>query len=108
MAFQPSMNCDFNGRSLTNFLRRKSVLSAPRLLFLRLSFVSLLVCACCAVAHYQRWVWGNRGQPVSWLISMLLLMLAFSPQPRQIAASLKSSLTPRTAVFLFWIVFFSC
>lgn len=101
------MNCDFNGRSLTNFLRRKSGLSAPRLLLLSLSFVSLLVCACCAVAHYQRWVWGNRGQPVSWLISMLLLMLAFSPQPRQIAASLKSSLTPRTAFFLFWILFFA-
>src|SRR6202521_2833229 len=100
-------NSNSGGSPIMDLAQRKSGLSRPRILLLSLSFVSLVICACCAVAHYQKWAWGNRGQPVSWLISMLLLMLAFSPQPRQFAASLKSSMTPRRAFFLFWIFFFA-
>src|SRR4030095_8254913 len=34
------------------------------------------------------------------------VMLAFLPGPRELAASLKASIKPRTAFFLFWILFF--
>ena len=37
---------------------------------------------------------------------MLFLMLAFLPGPRELAASLKASIKPKTAFFLFWILFF--
>lgn len=37
---------------------------------------------------------------------MLFLVLAFLPGPRELAASLKASVKPRTAFFLFWILFF--
>ena len=37
---------------------------------------------------------------------MLFVMLAFLPGPRELAASLKASIKPRTAFFLFWILFF--
>ena len=37
---------------------------------------------------------------------MLLLVLAFLPGPRELAARLKASIKPRTAFFLFWILFF--
>ena len=45
-------------------------------------------------------------QPIGWLLSMLFVMLAFLPGPRELAASLKASIKPRTAFFLFWILFF--
>ena len=37
---------------------------------------------------------------------MLFVMLAFLPGPRELAANLKASIKPRTAFFLFWILFF--
>jgi len=73
----------------------------PRILLLGLSFVSLVICAVGGAAHYLKSVWGDRAQPIGWLLSMLFLLLAFSPQPRQIAARLKSLINRRTAFFLF-------
>jgi len=37
---------------------------------------------------------------------MLFLLVAFAPPPRESARWLKSLITPRTAFFLFWILFF--
>src|SRR2546428_9562135 len=86
--------------------RRKSGFSTPRILLLSLSFVSLVLCVTSATAHYLKWAWGDRGQPVGWLLSMFFLLLAFSPPPPQIAASLKSLIKPKTAFFVFWILVF--
>src|SRR6266705_358072 len=83
----------------------KSRFSTPRILLLGLSFLSLVICAGGATAHYSKWAWGNRAQSIGWLLSMLFLLLAFSPPPpRQIAASLKSLIKPKAAFFLFWIL----
>ena len=87
--------------------QRKSGLSTPRILFLSLSFVSLVICAYCAVSHYLKWNWGNPGQPVGWLLSMLFLLLAFAPRPRQVAAGLKSAIKPKAAFFVFWLLVFT-
>ncbi len=81
----------------------KSRFSTPRILLLGLSFLSLVICAGGATAHYSKWAWGNRAQPIGWLLSMLFLLLAFSPlPPRQIAARLKSLIKPKAAFFVFW------
>src|SRR5262245_15949371 len=37
---------------------------------------------------------------------MLFLLLAFLPSVRELGVTLKASLRPRTAFFLFWILFF--
>jgi len=84
----------------------KSRLFTPRILLLGLSLISLLICALGATAHYQKWAWGNPWQPVGWLLSMLFLLLAFLPSPSEIATGLKPLIKPRTAFFLFWILFF--
>jgi DNA-binding beta-propeller fold protein YncE len=84
----------------------KSQLGTPRVLLLGLSFVSTLICAFAAVAHYRKSPWGSLWQPIGWLLSMLFLMLAFLPGPRELATSLKRSIRTRTAFILFWIVFF--
>jgi hypothetical protein len=86
--------------------QRKNGLSTPRILLLGLSFVSLGICAFSAASHYLRWAWGNPWQPIGWVLGMLFLLLAFSPPPLQIAASLKSLIKPKTAFFMFWIVVF--
>jgi DNA-binding beta-propeller fold protein YncE len=84
----------------------KSKLSIPKILLFSLSVVSLLIGAGGATAHYLRWSWGNRAHPVGWLLGMLFLLLALLPQPRELAASLKSLIRPKTAFLLFWILFF--
>jgi DNA-binding beta-propeller fold protein YncE len=84
----------------------KSKLSIPRILLFSLSVVSLLIGAGGATAHYLRWSWGNRAHPIGWLLGMLFLLLALLPQPRELAASLKSLIKPKTAFFLVWILFF--
>src|SRR5437867_13369113 len=89
-----------------NSLQRKTGLSTPRILLLSLSFVCLAICAGGATAHYLKWAWGNRAQPVGWLLSMLFLLLAFSPPPRRIAAGLKSLINLRTALLVFWVLVF--
>jgi hypothetical protein len=78
-----------------------------RALFLGLSVISLAACAVGATLHYLKRVWGNSAHPVGWLLGMLFVVLAFSPRPRQIAAGLRSSLNPKTAFFVFWILFFT-
>jgi hypothetical protein len=86
--------------------QRKSGLSTPRILFLALSFVSALVCALGAAAHYLKWTWGNPWHPIGWLLSMLFLLCAFLPGPHRLAIGFKSLIKPTTAFFLFWILFF--
>ena len=87
--------------------QRKQGLSRPRILLLSLSLVSAAICACGGVSHYLKWNWGNPGHLFGWLFSMLLLLLAFSPRPRQIAAGLKSAISWKTVFFVFWILFFT-
>jgi hypothetical protein len=87
--------------------QRKSGLSTPRILFLGLSFVSALICALGAAAHYLKWTWGNPWQPIGWLLSMLFLLCAFLPGPHRLATGFKSLMKPTTAFFLFWILFFA-
>src|SRR5437870_860996 len=84
----------------------KSKLSIPRILLFSLSVVSLLIGAGGATAHYLRWSWGNRAHPIGWLLSMLFLLFAFLPAPHDLATSLRSLIKPKTAFFLFWILFF--
>jgi hypothetical protein len=84
----------------------KSQLGTPRILLLGLSFVSTVICALAAAAHYRKSPWGSVWQPIGWLLSMLCLVLAFLPRPRELATGLRKSAKPRTAFFLFWILFF--
>jgi hypothetical protein len=84
----------------------KSQPLTPRIVLLGLSITSLVTCAFAAAAHYRKSPWGSVWQPIGWLLSMLFVMLAFLPGPRELAASLKASIKPRTAFFLFWILFF--
>jgi hypothetical protein len=77
-----------------------------RLLFLSLSVVSLVLCALGATAHYLKWALGNPWQLVGWLLSMVFLLLAFLPGPSELRANFKSVIKPKTAFFVFWILFF--
>ena len=84
----------------------KSRLLTPRIFLLGLSFLSTVICAAAAAAHYQKSAWGDVWQPVGWLLGMLFLMLAFLPPPRELGTGLKASINPKTGFFLFWIAFF--
>jgi len=84
----------------------RSRFTTPRALLLGLSVVSLLIGAGGATAHYLKWTWGDRAQPIGWLLSMLFLLLAFCPPPRQIPANIKCLKNPKTAFFVFWILVF--
>jgi DNA-binding beta-propeller fold protein YncE len=86
--------------------QRKSRLSIPRILLFSLSFVSLVICLLSGAAHYRKADWGDSGHPIGWLLSMLFLLLAFLPIRNEIATGLKSLIKPKTAFFLFWILFF--
>ena len=65
--------------------QKKVVLTVPRILLLGLSLVGLVVGACGGVAHYRKSGWGDSVHPIGWLLSMLFVLLAFSPVPRQVA-----------------------
>ena len=78
----------------------------PRILLLGLSVVSLVICATAATAHYRGSTWADRWQPIGWLLSMFFLVLAFSSVPHGLATGFKSVIKPKTAFFLFWILFF--
>jgi hypothetical protein len=82
--------------------------ASPRLkvLFLSLSVVSLVLCALGATAHYLKWAWANPWQLVGWLLSMVFLLIAFLPGPSELRANFKSVIKPKTAFFVFWILFF--
>src|SRR5436309_2399996 len=81
-------------------------LRIPRLLLLGLSFVSLAICTGGGTAHYLKHAWGDPWQPIGWLLSMFFLLCAFLPDPRDLATGFKSLIKPKTAFFLFWILFF--
>src|SRR5437870_9715294 len=84
-----------------------SSLSRSRLLLLGLSVVSLLVCAVGGVSHYLNLFWGNPWQVTGWLLSMLFLLLTFSPRPREIARRSRALLNRKTGFLVFWILVFT-
>ena len=86
--------------------QEKARFLTPRILLVGLSFVSLVICAWGATAHYLKWALGNPWQLVGWLLSMLFLLLAFLPKPSELRANFKSVIKPKTAFFVFWILFF--
>src|SRR5216117_1287144 len=86
--------------------QRKSRLLTPRVLLLAFSLISLVICAWAAAAHYRKLAWGDPWQPIGWLLSMFFLLCAFLPDPRGLATGFKSLIKPKTAFFLFWILFF--
>lgn len=73
---------------------------------LALSVISLVTCVVGGSAHYRKATWGNPWQPVGWLLSMLFLLAAFTPSPRELAGRFKSLANPKAAFFLFWTLFF--
>ena len=85
---------------------RKSQLLTARIVLLALSVISLLICVVGATAHYRNASWGDPLQPIGWLLSMFFLLCAFLPDPRDLATGFKSLVKPKTAFFLFWILFF--
>ena len=85
----------------------KSQLLTPRIVLLGLSIISLLICAWAGAAHYRKLAWGDPWQSIGWLLSMLFLLCAFLPAPGGLATGFKSLLKPKTAFFLFWILFFA-
>ena len=89
-----------------NLRTLKTRFVTTRVLLFGLSFLSAVIGASAAVAHYRKSIWGNVWQPIGWLLSMLLLLLAVLPNPRELAVGLKRSITPKAAFFLFWILFF--
>src|SRR6266480_3122438 len=84
----------------------KSRLLTPRTLLLGLSFIAMVICAWAGVAHYRKAAWGDPWQPIGWLLSMLFLLAAFLPGRERPATGFKSLIRPKTAFFLFWILFF--
>jgi len=84
----------------------KSRFLGLRILFLCLSFIATLLCVLAAAAHYRKSAWGDLWQPIGWLIGMFFLLCAFLPTPHQLATGFKALLKPKTAFFLFWILFF--
>jgi len=83
----------------------KDGLPKLRILFLGFSLASLAVCAFGAAAHYLKWAWRTRGSRLV-AASMFFLLCAFLPDPRDLATGFKSLIKPKTAFFLFWILFF--
>ena len=81
-------------------------MSRTRQVFLVLAGISLAACATGACLHYLKRAPGNAAHPAGWLLGMLFLLLAFSPRPRRIIESFKSSLNARTGFFVFWLLFF--
>jgi hypothetical protein len=92
--------------SLMDLSQRKSRLLTPRGLLLGLSFIATVICAWAAAAHYRKLAWGDPWQPIGWLLSVFFLLCAFLPDPRGLATGFKSLIKPKTAFFLFWILFF--
>jgi DNA-binding beta-propeller fold protein YncE len=66
----------------------------------------MVICASAAAAHYRKSTWGDPWQPIGWLLSMLFLLIAFVPDPHSLAARFRSLIKPKTAFFIFWILFF--
>jgi DNA-binding beta-propeller fold protein YncE len=66
----------------------------------------MLICAWAGTAHYRKAAWGDPWHPIGWLLSMLFLLAAFLPGPSEITTGVKSLIKPKTAFFLFWVLFF--
>jgi hypothetical protein len=86
--------------------KKKTGLSTTRILLLSLSLLSVVICTLGATAHYLKWAWGDPWQPIGWLLSMFFLLCAFLPDPRGLATGFRALIKPKTAFFLFWILFF--
>jgi DNA-binding beta-propeller fold protein YncE len=84
----------------------KSRFVSSRTLLLGLSFIATVICAWAGAAHYRNLAWGDPWQPIGWLLGMFFLLCAFLPDPRGLATGFKSLIKPKTAFFLFWILFF--
>src|SRR6184192_554156 len=78
----------------------------PRILLVGLSFISLVICVLSGAAHYRKAGWGDSWHPIGWLLSMAFLVFAFLPRQRDLMTGFKSLVKPKTAFFLFWILFF--
>src|SRR5206468_12257523 len=92
--------------SLVESSQDKARFLTPRILFVGVSFVSLVICALSGVAHYRKAGWGNSWHPIGWLLSMAFLVFAFLPGQRDLTAGFKSLVKPKTAFFFFWLLFF--
>jgi len=68
--------------------------------------IAIVLCAWAGAAHYRKLAWGDVWQPIGWLLSIFFLLLAFLPRQSELAAGLKTLIKPKTAFFLFWILFF--
>lgn len=77
-----------------------------RLFLFSLSIAALALCVLSGVAYYLKSAWGNPWQPIGWLLSMLFLLAAFFPSHERPTTCLKSLIKPKTAFFLFWVLFF--
>ena len=86
--------------------QEKARFLTPRILFVGLSFVSLVICVLSGVAHYRKAGWGDSWHPIGWLLSMAFLVFAFLPGQRDLTAGFKSLVKPKTAFFFFWLLFF--
>jgi len=75
-------------------------------MLLGLSVISLAICAVSAAAHYRKSAWAGPWQPIGWLFSMFFLLVAFLASPHHLVTGFKSLIKPKTAFFLFWILFF--
>jgi hypothetical protein len=75
--------------------------------FLGLSIISLVLCGAGGILHYSKWAWGNPWQVVGWILSILFLLLAFSPQPKEVVTRIRASFNWKTLFFLFWILVFT-
>lgn len=73
---------------------------------LGLSLIALVLCAGGAVAHYRKFAWGNPWHPIGWILSIFFLLLAFLPEAAQLRVKCRSLMKPKTAFFVFWILFF--
>src|SRR6478609_3392263 len=92
--------------SLLDISQRKSPLLTPRVLLLGLSVISLVIGAWAGAEHYRKLAWGNPWQLIGWLLGMFFLLCAFLPDARGLPTGIKSLIQPKTAFFLFWILFF--
>jgi hypothetical protein len=81
-------------------------LSITGILFLGLSLIAIVICAWAGIAHYRKAAWGDPWHPIAWLFSMLFLLAAFLPGREGLATVFKFLIKPKTAFFLFWILFF--
>ncbi len=86
--------------------QEKARFLTPRILLVGLSFISLMICVLSGAAHYRKAGWGDSWHPIGWLLSMAFLVFAFLPDQRDLTAGFKSLVKPKTAFFLFWVLFF--